>query len=120
MITLTYFGDRRPWPGRRISIACKHPPWGRVQGDLPIFKPPWEWVVATKNGTMDDEAFVRQFTELLRVERWDEIQGWADQYHTSPEDLVLMCWEKDPLTCHREQVFYLLRELDLPCKVQLV
>lgn len=96
MIYTTYFAKLRSLPKNIVPLAISNsvPPGVQV-AQLRKLAPPWKCVTDYKR-TGDREAFRQQYFE------WLNLLGVEEVVNSLPAgNIALVCYEKDPATCHR-------------------
>lgn len=96
MIYTSYYANLRNIPDHIRPIAISSTiPEGMVLTWWPEFAPTWTMRTQYKK-TGDRETFRRRYMERLgRI----DLSGLAQKFPRG--DVVLLCYEKDPVTCHR-------------------
>ena len=89
---------RIPEDVQRIAISLSVPAWCRIDRRCKLLAPSAKTFQAAKSG--------RPWRPQFRNELQRNLGRAMDEL---PDGCVLLCWEKDPGSCHRQEVFRALQ-----------
>ena len=98
-IFTSYYGKYRTIPAEYQCISISNskpssiciPKWSEVV-------PPWNIIVALKNGKITGKQFAKHYYNILAKRPPNYYKDYLDNYGITA---VLLCWEENAFSCHR-------------------
>ena len=80
-----------------------------VKSGLALFAPTWEMVRGVKSGTLSEEDYIEQYTEMMRLSWSNAPEQWLALFEKPA--IALGCYCPAESFCHRHLLVYFLSQI---------